>query len=856
MAQTTRAAVSSRLAPALQAEHAQPTRRSAYRVQVQDAAAFREWAQENLRGARLQAHGAEARVFTVHAPGKLAKLAQCPLVTFVDVADREAKPEKEIDGVDLGANRIWPVHQLYPNITGQGLTVSVKEEVFDAADIDFKGRVITSTLFGSNASDHATVMATLIGGAGNSAPTGRGAASGVQLAASSYAQLMPDDAAQLTSNRVSVQNHSYGVAAIENYYGLEALAYDQQTRQLPTLLHVFSSGNVGSRTPSSGAYASLAGVANITGQFKTSKNTLCAGATDVLGRVATLSSRGPAHDGRLKPEMVALGEAGTSDAAAVVSGIAALVQHAYREQHNGQLPPAALSKAVLLNSADDVGRPGPDFEAGFGQADALGAVQTMLDKRFVQGKVAAGASSKFAVTVPAGVRQLKLTLAWADPEAAANASKALVNDLDVELVGANGVRWRPWVLSSYPHLDSLKLPARRGVDRLNNVEQITVGAPAAGAYEVRVNGTTVAAGPEQEFAVAYEFETQGLTWSNPVAGTALNAGQQQRLRWHWQGAATTGTLSYRTAGSNTWVPISNAVDLGVGLYAWTAPTEAAVAQFRFEVGSAVYPSATAAVSQAPLVQVGYACDDEALLTWAPVPGASGYQVLRLGLTALEPVATIADTALLLTNSQLFFRHYTVVPVLANGNPGVRARTISLNSNSACYVRSFLPRQLVTDEIEFDLILGSTYRLRAVHLERETAGGFQTVQTVTPGAQSTIVLQDQLPTPGLYRYRARLETVSGSMLYTQVEDIYYARPGDVMLFPNPVVAGKAATLIEANGLAMHWQLFDNLGQLVREGDAPEAAVGEFDTSNLRAGTYFVRITPAGGTTVVRRLVVLR
>ncbi|AYA38583.1 T9SS C-terminal target domain-containing protein [Hymenobacter oligotrophus] len=858
-AQPTRATPASRLAPALQAEGAQPARRATYRVQVHDAAGFRQWAQQHLRGAQLRPYPADARVFTVHAPGQLSKLAECPWVTFVDVADREAKPEKEIDGVDLGVNRIWPVHQLYPNLTGQGLTVSIKEDSFNGADIDFKGRVVTSTLFGSSPSDHATVMATLIGGASNSAPTGRGAASRVQLAASNYAQLMPDDAAQLSANKVSVQNHSYGVAAIENYYGLEARAYDQQTRQLPALLHVFSSGNVGNRTPGSGTYAGLAGVANITGQFKTSKNTLCVGATDVLGRVAAPSSRGPAHDGRLKPEMVALGEGGTSDAAAVVSGIAALVQQAYRDEHNGQLPPAALAKAVLLNSADDVGRPGPDFEAGFGQADALGAVQTMLDRRFVQGRVANGATGTFALAVPAGVRQLKLTLAWADPEAAANASKALVNDLDMELVSASGVRVRPWVLSAYPHRDSLKLPARRGVDRLNNVEQITVAAPAAGTYQIQVQGAAVAAGPEQNFAIAYEFENEGLTWTNPVGGTALRAGQLQRLRWQWQGPAATGTLSYRAAGASTWTIIDTNVDLGLGLYAWTAPADAAAGQLRLEVGNTAYPTATFAISQAPLVEVGYVCTQESLLTWEPVPGATRYQVLRLGVNALEPLATTADTALLLNvgGEAAAMQYYSVVPVLADGSAGVRARTVSLaGANNRCYVRSFLPRQLVTDQITFDLVLGSTFRLRAVHLERETPGGFQTVQTVTPGAQPTIELRDQLPEPGLYRYRARLETLAGQTVYSQVENIYYARPGDVLLFPNPVVAGTAATFIEANGLAMRWQLIDHLGRLVREGEAPEASVGQFDTSNLRAGTYIVRITPAGGATVVRRLVVLR
>src|SRR3712207_6952586 len=47
-----------------------------------------------------------------------------------------------------------------------------------------------------------------------------------------------------------------------------------------------------------------------------------------------------------------------------------LVQQAYQEQ-TGTLPPAALVKAAFINSADDLSQPEVDFEAGFGQADAL-----------------------------------------------------------------------------------------------------------------------------------------------------------------------------------------------------------------------------------------------------------------------------------------------------------------------------------------------------------------------------------------------------------------------------------------------------------------------------------------------------
>ncbi|GAA4006087.1 hypothetical protein GCM10022408_17340 [Hymenobacter fastidiosus] len=48
-------------------------------------------------------------------------------------------------------------------------------------------------------------------------------------------------------------NHAYGVG-IENFYGLESRAYDQQTRRFPALLHVSSSGNAGAQASPEGLY--------------------------------------------------------------------------------------------------------------------------------------------------------------------------------------------------------------------------------------------------------------------------------------------------------------------------------------------------------------------------------------------------------------------------------------------------------------------------------------------------------------------------------------------------------------------------------------------------------------------------
>ncbi len=108
---------------------------------------------------------------------------------------------------------------------------------------------------------------------------------------------------------------------------------------------------------------------------------------------------------------------------------------------------------------------------------------------YFSGTITNGGSKDFSVTVPAGIKKLKLTLVWNDPPALPNAEKALINDLDILLENAlTGNTWRPWVLNSFPHPDSLLKPAERKRDSLNNVEQITLDNPDAGVYLFRING--------------------------------------------------------------------------------------------------------------------------------------------------------------------------------------------------------------------------------------------------------------------------------------------------------------------------------------------------------------------------------
>ncbi|WP_345123198.1 S8 family serine peptidase [Hymenobacter antarcticus] len=828
-----------KIAPGLQTAAAQRTTRTV-RVSVRDKAAFQAWARQNLPAARVSQPSASPHTLSVTGLNAtaLAQLVACPWVDFVDVPDRRAREERRLSNSDLSVNAISALHARFPQLRGQGLTVSVKEQPFDPNDIDLRGRVVTAGTFPGPASDHATTMATLIGGAGNSDPLGRGVANAVRLATSDFARLLPDDGPQLTQAGVSVQNHSYGVG-IENYYGVEAQEYDRQCQQFPALLHVFSSGNAGILASPSGTYQGIASFANLSGQFKMSKNTLAVGATDPSGQVSALSSRGPAHDGRVKPELVAYGEGGSSESAALVSGVSLLLQQTYRDQHNGALPPAALVKAVLLNSADDLGWPEVDHLSGFGQADALGAIATMRNGQFFGGTAAQGTDQVFTLTVPAGQQQLKATLVWSDPAAPANAARALINDLDLELVAVgSGQRWRPWVLSTFPRADSLALPARRRADHLNNVEQITLALPGAGTYELHVRGFAVSQGP-QAFSLAYEINAPGLTWVSPARPNNLKPGTPTTLRWQWSGPAATARLEYRPVGRPQWREVNPAVALAANRFAWAVPDTTTLAQLRLVAGSSVFVSDTFSIVRPPALQVGYTCTDETLLHWPRVPGAGTYQLYQLGGTYLMPFAQTTDTAFVLNRSQMQTLYYAVAPVL-RGRAVAPSLTIDYSSQgTACYFRSFLVRQLVDEVVRFDVVLGSVFRLRSATLERLGPAGYQAVQTLTPLTQTTFAFSDQPPTAGRYLYRVRLDNVAGQQFYSNSEEAFLLRAGAAQVYPNPVPAGEPLTLVANTIAPVAIRLYDVLGRFQRE-VVVNGITNQLDTNGLKPGLYLLRV----------------
>ena len=336
--------------------------------------------------------------------------------------DRYIQPQTEIGiiGYSRYFNGINQLDYLIPAANGKNITAGVKEQKMEAADLDLYKRVVPSSLASTTVSNHATVVSSIIGGAGNSFYNGRGIANGCKFYSSSFSNLFADDASILNTNKVTLQNHSYGTI-VQQFYGAEAVSYDAHTWQNKNFVHVFSAGNSGRLAATEGKYTGLINYANLTGNFKMAKNIIAVAAIDNTGNIPAESSSGPAYDGRLMPQLTALGPNGTSDAAAVVSGTVAVMQQVYADSNSQSPPPGSLIKVILFNTADDIYKTGIDYKTGYGLVNSYAAVKSLQQKNYDGSALSQNQSWIKNIILPANTAQFKITLSWTDTVASINA---------------------------------------------------------------------------------------------------------------------------------------------------------------------------------------------------------------------------------------------------------------------------------------------------------------------------------------------------------------------------------------------------------------------------------------------------
>ena len=569
---------------------------------------------------------------------------------------------------------------------GEGVTVAIADDGFVGPHIDFTGR-ITNFATGSGPT-HGDMTSGICVGAGNLDPAIRGMATGSYLYTydiSGYPHVV-DALANFNDYGIVISSTSYSQGC--NEYTADTQFGDQLLYDHPQLEFVFSAGN---NNGADCGYGAGGNWGNITGGYKQGKNVVACGNLDALEVIDPSSSHGPSADGRIKPDICSNGRdqlstdenntyqvgGGTSAASPGIAGIFAQLYQAYKELTGAVNPPAPLIKAALLNSAEDIGNPGPDYTYGWGRVNAFRALTTLEAGRYLVDSVTQGASKTHTLTVPAGTTQLRAMVYWADPGGSPVAARALVNDLNTSVSDPGGNSWNPWVLNPAPNATTLNSPAVRGVDSLNNMEQVTIDNPAAGVYTLTVNGYALPS-ITQKYYVVWEFRSAAVTMTYPNGGEGFVPGETEVLRWDGERNQGPWLLEYSADNGATWTTIATPAQ-AVQQYSWVVPNivSGAVKVRVSRNGNSDESDSSLAIIRVPSgITVDWACPDSLRLVWTAVSGAAGYKVYRLGAKYMDAVATgTANSAVITGINPNDPQWFSVSAITAEGNSGRRAKAI-------------------------------------------------------------------------------------------------------------------------------------------------------------------------------------
>ncbi len=662
----------------------------------------------------LEEIGVEAKEYNgynsqmlIHVPtAALDDLMALPFLLRLDYGPEPSIPDdargKGLAKANLLDSRL-PTGRSY---NGKGVSVMTRDDGHVGPHIDFQGR-LNQTL-SPNSLIHADNVSGVMCGAANYDPNIPGMATAADLYVINYRASFLDNTMDFHFNEdVLVTNSSYSNGCNRGYT-IITQTVDQQCYDNPTLMHVFSAGNSNGESCGYGAGDQWG---NITGGHKVGKNVIAVGSTDYRGVISGFSSRGPAHDGRIKPDLTALGQAhtttlpnnnynstsGTSFSAPLVAGVMGMLHQAYADNNDGEVAEAALLKTLMLNTADDLGQPGPDFIFGWGNVNAYKSALAIEEKRYEKVSINAGDSNTHSIEIPAGTAEVKVMVYWADQPGLTNTAFALVNDLDCTLRATNGEEYLPYILDTSPDASLLNMPATRGIDRLNNVEQISIKNPEAGTYELKVAGTILPFGVHEYF-YTWEYFTDDIVITYPTEGELLAPRDVMTAHWDAIDTDQTFTMEISTDNGATWMPLGGAsLRKNKDISLPNVITD----QARVKVirnGVEVISDQFTIAPEPSNLDIERICFDILDLTWDPIDEAVSYDIYRLGDRYMVYEVTVTDTFAELQIVNSFDEHYFAVS--ANYDGGIRSqRSIAIGTTAEGLVNCKMDMDLAFDSLQ-------------------------------------------------------------------------------------------------------------------------------------------------------------
>ncbi len=581
---------------------------------------------------------------------EIQTLASYPWVKYVQTTSAPAVLENLTERSDHRVNTIDASYVTGLHYDGTAVSIAVGDDGLIGPHIDFAGRVFDHTT--ANAGTHGDHVCGIAAGGGNFNPIASGNARGADLHIYSDYDNLFNAPVDYATQGIRITSNSLGQGCNIGY-DIDAEDADHLINLKKSLMSVHSAGNSGGG--SCGGVPQ--GFYTITGGYKAGKNVMAIGNVDNSDVLEPSSSKGPSEDGRIKPEIVAVGTdvystqpdntyatlTGTSMACPGVSGTLASLWQAYRETHAGIDPYSALIKALVMNTADDLGNPGPDFKYGFGRINARRAFRAMNNNQYFIDSMNNGGAKDFFINIPPNTRQLKIMLYWNDFEGNPASSTALVNDLALSVQEPSGNVIDPWVLDNSPSVAALNAPAVRGVDNLNNVEQVTLDSVISGPCIISVNAVDVPLGP-QKYVLVYEFLNDQVKLTYPQGGESFANGQKERIRWDAYGNnAGTFKLEYSANAGGAWTTLSNSIPGDRRYFDWTPPTTLNTGQMLMRISRGTFfdvSDTLFTVFDVPKnLTVDTACGTIFHLKWDALPFASEYKIFTMGAKYMTQIGT-------------------------------------------------------------------------------------------------------------------------------------------------------------------------------------------------------------------------